>query len=70
MDSSLNEFEVNGIVGDDICNGDRIKHGDIRTNFLLRKVRLLHRCSNMRDCISIENVTNVDENDYLGGKLL
>ena len=61
---------MNGIVGSDIYIGDGIKCGGGRTTFLLRKVRMLRRCSDMQDCISITLVKNVNENDYIGGKLL
>ena len=70
MDSSLNEFKFNHIVGDDIYIGGGIKHGGSRTPFLLSNVILLQKCLDMRDCIYIGLVTNANENDYLGGKLL
>lgn len=34
-----------------------------RFYFLIRKVRLLHRCLNHRDCIAIGLLKNVNEND-------
>lgn len=43
---------------------------DLRNFFIMRKVRLLHRCSECKDFISIGFVTNINEQDYVQGEIL
>ena len=50
-----------------------VEHVIIRDDaspFIMRKVMLLHKCSKCKDCISLGFITNVRENDFVGGIIL
>ena len=43
---------------------------DDKYSFIMRKVKLLHKFSKCKDCISLGFITNVRENDFVGGIIL
>lgn len=43
---------------------DHIVMSDNMSSFIPRKVKLLHKCSECKDCIAIALVTNVNEEDW------